>query len=694
MKLFSKLITILMLTCGATAMGAAVIFSGSDVKTLKSNIDLNGQSKILSGSVDPTSSATSAPFGSLYLNSSTGFIYKKLDSGSSTNWEVVGSSSGEGGFNLLSNPGFELGSTTGWTNSGGTYAVVTSGANLLFQTKSVTLNASATGQYVESTAYTVPVGLQGTNCVARIHYLGGDTNLKMDVIDNGAVVISTTTFSGASTTTTSLSANFICPTSGTIKLRVESTADAAIVALDRMYLGGADNLSQISQASFYGGVIWPATTNCGWTRTAQDSFADFSADTDCTTPVGNNLLGNGAAPATKIPAVTFNNMPAGDYYITAIGEFFVNASNTQCAFRFSDGTDNTSPQIIYNNAGLMQTPVISGRLSYSSSATRTISIQATAVGASADCRVVSALQNNLQILVYRFPTSTETAYNAGQSPASWSGSLLGAGGGWTTTSSSYADVAVATTSSTLTTLTNTNMSVIAEATKLPAITFTPTRAGSYQVCANVTVTNTASDNTNVRMVDGAGTVIAAGVGNYPAAANAISAATLCGISNLTSTAAATYKIQMLVASGTGQVSQATNHPITWMIVALNQSFPAPLLVNSVVSPSAGIVGVATASIGGATVATSCTASPCTVYNSTGTWISSATRASTGNYTINFTAGYWSGVPQCFYSSLNNSAPIGMGQSSGASTSSWPIYTIAAGGTQTDERFSVFCIGPH
>lgn len=72
---------------------AAVIFSGSDVKTLKSNIDLFGNAKILSGSVDPTVTATSAPVGSLYLSTSTGKTYRKTDSGSSTNWNPLADSS-------------------------------------------------------------------------------------------------------------------------------------------------------------------------------------------------------------------------------------------------------------------------------------------------------------------------------------------------------------------------------------------------------------------------------------------------------------------------------------------------------------------------------------------------------------------------------------------------------------------------
>jgi len=73
---------------------SAVIFSGSDVKTLKQNIDLFGVVKIVSGSIDPSSVATSAPKGSIYMSTSTGLVYRKLDAGSSTNWLPIGSGAG------------------------------------------------------------------------------------------------------------------------------------------------------------------------------------------------------------------------------------------------------------------------------------------------------------------------------------------------------------------------------------------------------------------------------------------------------------------------------------------------------------------------------------------------------------------------------------------------------------------------
>jgi hypothetical protein len=94
-------------------MGSAVIFSGTKVKTLKSTIDLGGGNDIISSTVDPTSSATSANPGSLLLNSSTGKLYRKNDSGSSTNWTEVGAS-GQAGINYILNPDAANG-TTGWS---------------------------------------------------------------------------------------------------------------------------------------------------------------------------------------------------------------------------------------------------------------------------------------------------------------------------------------------------------------------------------------------------------------------------------------------------------------------------------------------------------------------------------------------------------------------------------------------------
>ena len=94
----------------------AAIFSGANVKILKSILDLNGQAQILSGTVDPSSSATSAPAGSLYLNTSNGYLYRKRDAGSSTNWSRISEY-------LSATFGSD---TTAWPISAATYGDLTS----------------------------------------------------------------------------------------------------------------------------------------------------------------------------------------------------------------------------------------------------------------------------------------------------------------------------------------------------------------------------------------------------------------------------------------------------------------------------------------------------------------------------------------------------------------------------------------
>lgn len=125
----------------------AVIFSGSDVKTLKQNIDLFGVAKILSGSIDPSAGAgVVAPQGSIYM--STGFgLYEKTGVGN-TAWTKVQLKQvnlttdvtgilpiANGGTNLSTVPtsgqlligngtGYTLSTLTGTTNQ----AIVTNGA--------------------------------------------------------------------------------------------------------------------------------------------------------------------------------------------------------------------------------------------------------------------------------------------------------------------------------------------------------------------------------------------------------------------------------------------------------------------------------------------------------------------------------------------------------------------------------------
>jgi hypothetical protein len=170
-------------------MGSAVIFSGTKVKTLKSTIDLGGGNDIISSTVDPTSSATSANPGSLLLNSSTGKLYRKNDSGSSTNWTEVGAS-GQAGINYILNPDAANG-TTGWSTYKETDSVT-------FQDTgdTVTLNSHgiAAGTAISFTSITSTTGIS-TN---TLYYVVNPTTNTFQVATSvgGSALALTTNGSG------------------------------------------------------------------------------------------------------------------------------------------------------------------------------------------------------------------------------------------------------------------------------------------------------------------------------------------------------------------------------------------------------------------------------------------------------------------------------------------------------------------
>lgn len=58
-------------------------------------------------------------------------------------------------------------------------------------------------------------------------------------------------------------------------------------------------------------------------------------------------------------------------------------------------------------------------------------------------------------------------------------------------------------------------------------------------------------------------------------------------------------------------------------------------------------------VAGATVATSCTSSPCVVYRETGDWINTVTRSAQGVYVLNIHTGIFSDIPNCVCSGDNH-----------------------------------------
>jgi len=133
------------------------------------------------------------------------------------------------GVNILLNPDLEGGSLTGWNNTGGgTLAITSVSAEVAFGGFALNYDAAAINDDVVSNQETVPDGLFGQNCLGRMFYKGGDGNLKLQAIDGSSNVLAEQVLVASSDFRTE-SVSFICPSSGTIALRVIATANAAVV---------------------------------------------------------------------------------------------------------------------------------------------------------------------------------------------------------------------------------------------------------------------------------------------------------------------------------------------------------------------------------------------------------------------------------------------------------------------------------
>lgn len=241
-------------------------------------------------------------------------------------------------------------------------------------------------------------------------------------------------------------------------------------------------------------------------------------------------------------------------------------------------------------------------------------------------------------------------------------------------------------SCTFTQQTNTNMGTVTTAgASLPGIIFTPAKAGRYLVTSTFSAHATSTIQTfAVRLTDGT-TVY--DEGECYSSGNTRCLITLTALVNATSTSAVTLKLQGLTPSGPLNVNTATAaKAASWKIIALDQSFPAPLLVGSVTSNSAGIQRHESVA-----VTTSCTSTPCTIATQSGSWVSSITRSATGTYAVNIVSGIFSASPRCFANSAGSARQIDV------TTSSATLLVVAARNPTTladsDSAFTIFCDGP-
>lgn len=595
-------------------------------------------------------------------------------------WAAAAGGSGASG-QLLTNGTWDA-VTTNWTASGGTYAAAAGGN--IWLNGGATIDFSSAAQTLCSDAVTAPIG--NIEIGLRVATPSGTATHLFYLYDGSNILTSMTVPS--STVFTPISLNYALGAATSVQLCVKSVAsNEPLIALDDAFLGLARNIGTVAQATLYGTLRYPGTASCSWAATAA-TYANFSADTDCSAPT---VTGNVTAPATKVPGVRLQNLPPGDYMIVAQGDNSDTASNTIfqcetsggtptrpiCGWRMHDGTNGFGGAAVDNIAtghSYSGIPQVVGHVSYATQqADITIQIQGMAQGdGSTDTvRIApdSTTERHLKFFVYRYPTASEQGYRPSESGlARWV--TFTPTGSWTTNTTytgrwrrvgedAEYDVTVAVSGAPDNVSLTVNLASghVIDTTKMSA-------SGDFEVFGI----------SNFRDV---GTAIHTGRVSYNSTTSVITGVTLAsGTYNTLSAINAT--VPMTWASG-----DHVNLKFRVPIVGWTQGTPAPLLVGSVTSGSSGMLRTEYAR-----VTATCSASPCTVDQS-GSWLTSITRSGTGAYTVNFATGMWSAAPACTMTCNIGSC----GTTTSPTTTSWVIFGQNLSAVATDMRFDIICTGP-
>lgn len=609
-------------------------------------------------------------------------------------------SGGAGGINLLqdANPDFEAG-TTGWTASGGSFTVATSGANLLVGTRSAVFDSSAAAQTVTSTAITITSslapGLAGGNGFASCLFKGSAVDYKVQAWDGSNVLAERVI--PALTSAQEIGVAFPMPTSGTIAVRVISQSDAVAVAVDDCYVGSFKPGVDLSQAALVGTITYPVTAGCNWSTTAT-VLTSYAAQASCPTPT---VTGNVSAPGTKIPGVVLNSVAPGNYYFVTTSNFTVNTSGISAAMNWAyyDGSSNfgdvSALAMTGGTSNFTQSNVLIGQKTYSAAQSNlTVQIQGKTSNASNDALIQNssaATGSAFVIMVYRFPTTAEQALRVDTVGQTWNGYISGVTSGWARTSATQGDFSAGVGTVVTNTLSATNMSAPTVLSgPLPGITFTPGTAGVYQVCATSNMANSVADNMFAYLTDASGVVY--DYHSYTSSnSNFQTTFHMCGNFPATSTAPLSVKVQGSSTTGTLTLASLTNPRVMhWSIQKLAENIPAPLLVGSVTSNSAGLERVERAKLSNS--------GSCAVLSQSGSWISSVSDPGTGLCGVSFSASVFSGAPAC--TCITTGATVGVCTQSITATSAGVTIKILkfdsispANLSDGDLPFDLVCMGP-
>lgn len=627
-----------------------------------------------------------------------------------SSWQQVGSGSGGGGsgINILSeyNPNAEVGSTLSWSESGGgTLTVTSTSANVANGTYAFSFDASAASDYAASTSVAIPSGLYGANCLLETYAKGFDANITFQVHD-GTNVIASQALSAALTGYNKIQINFVCPSSGSLEMRILASADAAIGYWDEVHLGSATNVTSGAIEQDLGTEVWAdnqanATTSVKLTRKGQWIEA--------------------------LGTTTFTGADSGTISITIPAAYYgdTNVYSTSVLEDIGDWTaiDNGSAT------------AVKGSVYFSIGALTELSLSATLASGT-----YTALAGTSATVPHTWASPDIAKWYARWRVANWQATTVVraniqpwrvdaniSGANITLSTSAQTDYATSTIENGSLTLTNnscdgcltaqipcssTNASsgtTCSAGDESVGVAFTIPRAGAALACASFSggILTGAGGSVQgayqiVETPNNAQTISQEGKSRVDFA-NGVASTTvdypisrLCGTFNFSSAGLKTLRLRYEQAVG-GTVTSHTlyadaaatvgQRDIHWEVYPIDQQMPVPILVGSVTSNSTGAERIERANL-------TC-GSSAAINSQSGSWISSIGNVSAGACAITFVSGRFSGTPVCVVTATGTTDPVAAHSVNSSSSTGITVDAdnASTGADATSYTFNLICVGP-
>jgi len=566
-------------------------------------------------------------------------------------------------------------------------AVVTRNTtNPLTQDADIQIVMDAVNEYAEFGTNSLDRAMKGQNCQVKFDYKltkGAGATVLVRLMDGSAIASELELIDEADARPVSM--NFACSDPSTADYTVRFIQTVAttesILNVTNVYLGKADNISNINQAELYTEAYIQPASNCTYSGVS-DTYASFGPDTDC------NFLsieyGKGSPPDTKIPAIKYEHLPAGRYKVTMKFQVQNPTSNGICFFRINDGVSNKGTSMHrQSGTGEYTTQVVSGVFEYDTPQTNKKFELFYLEPAATTCTVPIEDTNRVfQLTVERYPLDSQQVLSVDASQwlvdasISTSNAAIDLGLVDVTTYTEITDSALTLTNNTSKGSTP-SVQIPCSGTEVPSsstcggdeslgISFEIIKTGLYEVCSSFTHQFNSTSGTNdatfqlVETPTDAQTILQYGGGmastRSSVGGNIGFPVKTCGTFNFNSVGrkvirvmyeqneATTLANSFLLINKTD--TNAGDREAFFTVRPITQNQPAVVLANSVSSNGTGPFRIESVTFGGASAATSCTSTPCTLYNETGSWVSSVARNAIGDYTLNIISGIFSSAPNC------------------------------------------------